>query len=155
MFDFNDVKEATLIPVNTVAKARLTLKPGNSPDDPYLKVSKNGGTYLDCEFTITEGEYVKRKIFHKIGISGNDTWVEMSKRFIKNLLESANGLSRYDKSPDSEKFRKLASWGDLDGLEVLIKIGIEEGNEFPDKNKVLGIITAENPLYKQMMGIPW
>ena len=155
MFDFNNVAEATLIPANTIAKARLTLKPGDSPDDKYLKVSRNGGTYLDCEFVITEGEYAKRKVFHKIGILGNETWVEISRRFIKNLLESANGLSRYDKSPDSEKFRKLESWGDLDGLEVLIKIGIEEGGEFPDKNKVLAVITAENPVYKQMMEIPW
>ena len=155
MIDFNDVPEVTLIPANTIAKARLTLRPGDSPDDPYLKVSKTGGTYLDCEFTITEGEYVKRKIFHKIGITGNDTWVEISKRFIKNLLESANGLSRFDKNPDSEKFRKLSSWGDLDGLEVLIKIGVEVGNEFADKNKVSAIITAESPLYKQMMVIPW
>lgn len=155
MFDFNNIVEAALIPANTVAKARLSLRPGNSPDDKYLKISRNGGTYLDCEFTITEGEYVKRKIFHRIGITGNDTWVEISKRFIKNLLESANGLSRYDRSSDSEKFRKLESWGDLDGLEVLIKIGIEDGGEFPDKNKVLAVITAENPLYKQMMEIPW
>ncbi len=155
MFDFNDVQEAALIPANTVVKARLTLKPGDSPTDPYLRTSKNGGIYLDCEFTVTEGEYAKRKIFHKIGILGNPTWVEISRRFIKNLLESANGLSRYDKSPDSEKFRRLESWGDLDGLDVLIKIGIEEGGEFPDKNKVLAVITAENPLYKQMMEIPW
>ena len=155
MLDFSNVQETKLIPANTVAKARFTLKPGDSPENPYLKVSRNGGTYLDGEFTITEGEYVKRKVFHKIGISGNETWVEISRRFIKNLLESANGISRFDKSPESDKHRKIESWSELDGLDVLIKIGIEEGNEFPDKNKVLGIITAENPLYKQMMDIPW
>ncbi len=155
MFDFNNISEVKLIPANTVAKARLTLKPGNSPDDLYLKVSRNGGTYLDCEFTILEGAYAKRKVFHKIGISGNQTWVEISQRFIKNLLESANGLSRYEKSPESEKFRKLSGWSDLDGLDVLIKIGIESGGEFADKNKVIAVITAENPLYKQLMEIPW
>ena len=155
MFDFNNVPEVELIPANTIAKARLILKPGDSPDDPYLKTSRNGGTYLDCEFVITEGEYAKRKVFHKIGVSGSEAWVTISQRFIKNLLESANGLSRYDKSPESEKFRKLTNWADLDGLEVLIKIGIEEGHEYADKNKILAVITAENPMYKQMMEIPW
>ena len=155
MFDFNNVQEAKLIPANTVARARFTLKPGDSPEDPYLKISRNGGTYLDGEFTILEGEYAKRKVFHKIGISGNETWVEISQRFIKNLLESSHGISRFDKSPESEKYRQIESWSDLDGLDVLIKIGIEEGGEFPDKNKVLAVITAENPLYKQMMEIPW
>jgi len=155
MFDFNNVQEAKLIPANTVARARFTLKPGDSPEDPYLKMSRNGGTYLDGEFTILDGEYAKRKVFHKIGISGNETWVEISQRFIKNLLESSRGISRFDKSSESEKYRQIENWSDLDGLDVLIKIGIEEGKEFPDKNKVLGVITAESPLYKQMMEIPY
>jgi len=155
MFDFNNVQEAKLIPANTVARARFTLKPGDSPENPYLKMSRNGGTYLDGEFTILDGEYAKRKVFHKIGISGNETWVEISQRFIKNLLESSRGISRFDKSPESEKYRQIENWSDLDGLDVLIKIGIEEGKEFPDKNKVLGVITAESPLYKQMMELPY
>ena len=138
MFDFNNVQEAKLIPANTVARARFTLKPGDSPEDPYLKVSRNGGTYLDGEFTILEGEYAKRKVFHKIGISGNETWVEISQRFIKNLLESSHGISRFDKSLESEKYRQIESWSDLDGLDVLIKIGIEEGNEYPRQKQGVG-----------------
>ena len=120
MLDFSNVQETKLIPANTVAKARFTLKPGDSPENPYLKVSRNGGTYLDGEFTITEGEYVKRKVFHKIGISGNETWVEISQQINKNLLESANGISRFDKSPESDKHRKIESWSELDGLDVIL-----------------------------------
>ena len=157
MIDFNNVSEISLIPANTIVKAHLVLRPGDSSDNHYIKMSKNGGSYLDCEFIVLEGEYAKRKIFHKIGITGNEKWVAMSTRFAKNLLESANGLSRFDKSPQAEKIRQISDWADLDGLEVVLKIGIESGGEFQDKNKILSVITAENPAYKQIqtMSVPW
>lgn len=160
-YDFNEVTEAELIPLNTVAKARLILKPGgNSFEDPWVRISMTGNEYLDCEFVILEGQYAKRKVFHKIGLKGNETWVQMSRRFIKNLLESANGLSRYDKSSESEKFRRINSWAELDGLEVVIRIGIEAQPNYPERNKILAVLTAEHPEYKRIMsasadGIPY
>ncbi len=149
-YDFNDIPEMELIPINTVAKARLLLKQGNSPEHNWVKCAPNGNEYLDCEFIITEGEFAKRKIFHTIGLKGNQIWVDMSKRFLKNILESAHGLSRYDKSPESENFRKLNSWSDLIGLEVVIRIGVEQQPNYPPKNKILAILTAENPLYQRI-----
>lgn len=154
-FDFNNVEEVALIPAGTVVKARLMLRPGDSPIDPFLKSSKTGGTYLDCEFTVLEGEYAKRKIFHKLGIEGNQIWVDMSRRVMKNLLESANGISRLDKSPEAKAKRKITSFADLDGLEVIIKVGIEGGGEYADKNRIAAVITAENPLYNQVKNADW
>lgn len=154
-FDLNNVEEVQLIPAGVIVKARLNLKPGDVENEPYLKASKNGGKYLDCEFTVIEGQFMKRKIFHKLGIEGDKIWLEMSRRIIKNLIESANGIARNDKSPEAEAKRKITSFADLDGLEVLIKVGIEQGGEYEDKNRVAGVITAESPIYKQMMYIPW
>ena len=155
MFDFNNVPEFELIPTGTFAKARLILKPGNDPENHWLKISKNGGKYLDCDFVILEGQYAKRKIFHKIGIEGNEEWVKISQRFIKNLLESANAISRKDTSEKAQSIRQLEDWSDLDGLEVLIQIGVEPEGEYPPKNKIQSVVTAENPVYQQMMAIPW
>lgn len=149
-YDFNNIPESELIPTNTVAKARLLLKSDNSSGNPWVKVSMNGNQYLDCEFIILGGPYDKRKVFHKIGLSGNETWINLSKRFVKNLLESANGLSRFDRSSEAEAFRKLNDWSDLHGLEVIIRIGIESRPNYPDRNKVLAVLTAENPAYKMI-----
>ena len=79
--DFNDAElqqEYSLIPVNTIAKARLVIKPGNHFSDSMLTGSKNGDSvYLNVEFIILEGQHAKRKVFDKIGVTGNDIWVNM------------------------------------------------------------------------------
>jgi hypothetical protein len=56
--------------------------------------------------------------------------------------------------------RKINSFEDLDGLEVVIKIGIESNKSgaYPDKNRIFSIITPDNKLYKTYMtnsDIPW
>ena len=156
MIDLN-IKETDfeLIPAGTLAKARLVLKPGNSPVDPYLTQSKNGNNhYLNCEFIIMEGEYAKRKIFHKqIVESDNERSVYFGKIFIKHLLESANGIKKHDESEEAMRVRTLNNLSDLDGLEVAIRIGINPAGEYKESNKVLEVITADNPKYAEAMGL--
>ncbi|GHT96726.1 hypothetical protein FACS1894122_15270 [Alphaproteobacteria bacterium] len=49
----------------------------------------------------------------------------------------------------------------MDGLEVVIKVGIEidKGGVYKDKNKVVSIVTPDKPMYKEHMknsnDIPW
>ena len=156
MIDLN-IKETDfeLIPAGTLAKARLVLKPGNSPVDPYLTQSKNGNNhYLNCEFIIMEGEYAKRKIFHRqIVESDNERSVYFGKIFIKHLLESANGIKKHDESEEAMRVRTLNNLSDLDGLEVAIRIGINPAGEYKESNKVLEVITADNPKYAEAMGL--
>jgi hypothetical protein len=97
VMDLNSAEAQTefaLIPNNTIAKARLTIKPGGDFSDPFLTRSKNReSTFLNCEFTIMEGQYVRRKIFDKIGITGSDQWINMGKSRIRAILESAKNGS--------------------------------------------------------------
>jgi hypothetical protein len=162
MMNFNDAEQQTefgLIPANTIAKARFVLKPGNDFSDPYLTRSKNGdSTYLDCEFIILEGQYAKRKIFDKIGISGSDTWVNMGKARIRAMLESAKNVNPKDMSDAAMAARQINSFEELNGLEVIVKIGIESDRSgvYQDKNRVASIITPDNALYKSLNSdIPW
>jgi hypothetical protein len=164
MIDFNDAEpqmEFSLIPNNTIAKVRLTIKPGNDFSDTLLTRSKNGeSTFLNCEFTILEGKYAKRKIFDKIGISGSDQWVNMGKSRIRAILESAKNINPKDMSETAMSARKINSFDELDGLEVVIKIGIESDRSgaYPDKNRIMSIVTPEQPMYKEHMSgqdIPW
>lgn len=91
MMNFNTAETQNsldLIPANTIAKARLVLKPGNDQSDPFITRSKTGDTaYLNCEFIILEGQYAKRKIFDKIGFEGSDRWVNLGKSRIRAILE--------------------------------------------------------------------
>jgi hypothetical protein len=164
MMDLNSAEAQTefgVIPNNTIAKARLTIKAGNDFSDPFLTRSKNGDSaFLNCEFTIMEGQYAKRKIFDKIGISGSDQWVNMGKSRIRAILESAKNINPKDMSEAAMAARKINSFDELDGLEMLIKIGIEHDRSgvYQDKNKVASIITPGSQFYKEYMSgqdIPW
>jgi hypothetical protein len=164
MIDFNDAEpqmEFSLIPANTIAKARLTIKPSNDFSDPFLTRSKDGNsTYLNCEFVVMEGQFVRRKIFDKIGISGSDAWINMGKARIRAILESAKNANPKDMSETAMAARKINSFEELDGLEMIIKIGIESDRSgvYPDKNRVLSIITPDHTMYKEYMSgsdVPW
>jgi hypothetical protein len=164
MMDLNSAEAQTefgLIPNNTIAKARLTIKPGGNFSDSFLTRSKNNeSTFLNCEFTIMEGKYVRRKIFDKIGINGSDQWINMGKSRIRAIIESAKNIDPKDMSEAAIAARKINSFDELDGLEMLIKIGIEHDRSgvYQDKNKVASIITPDNEIYKTYAScaeIPW
>jgi hypothetical protein len=164
VMDLNSAEAQTefaLIPNNTIAKARLTIKPGGDFSDPFLTRSKNGeSVFLDCEFTILEGQYAKRKVFDKIGINGSDQWINMGKSRIRAILESAKNINPKDMSETAMSARKINSFDELDGLEIIIKIGVEHDRSgvYQDKNKVASIITPEHLAYKGYMSgqdIPW
>ena len=73
--DFNDAPRNTnLIPIGTLAKVRLTIRPGGFDDAAqgltggYATRGSTGAVYLTGEFTVTEGQYAQRKIFTLIGL---------------------------------------------------------------------------------------
>jgi hypothetical protein len=162
--NFNDAEQQTefgIIPNNTIAKARLTIKPGNDFSDSFLTRSKDGNsTYLNCEFVIMEGQFVRRKIFDKIGISGSDVWVNMGKARIRAIIESAKNINPKDMSETAMAARKINSFGELEGLEPIIKIGIESdrGGVYQDKNKIASIITPDHKFFQEYANandVPW
>ena len=165
MFDFNDAEPQNsfdLIPANTIAKARLVLKVGNDPTDRFITRSKGGDTaYLNCEFIILEGKYAKRKIFDKIGLEGNDKWINMGKARIRAILESAKKIHPKDMSETAMAGRKINFFDELNNLDVVIKVRIEhdKNGQYQDKNRVLSIITPEHFSYAEFMNngndIPW
>lgn len=164
MIDFNDACSQSsfeLIPANTIAKARLVLKAGNDQADPMVTNSKNGDTsYLNCEFIILEGQYAKRKIFDKIGLSGRDNWINMGKARIRAILESAKGINPKDMSEMAVRGRQINSFDELNNLDCVIKIGIEhdKNGKYQDKNRVTSIITPDHISYSEYMNgqdIPW
>lgn len=113
--DFNDAKQnASIIPKGTLAKVRMTIRPGGFDDASqgwsggYATRGKTGAVYLNAEFTVLEGPYARRKIFSMIGLyspKGPD-WANMGRSLVRGMLNSARAISDKD---NSRKLRPRAA----------------------------------------------
>lgn len=152
--DFNNAetqREGGLIADGTIAPVHLTIRPGNSGEGGWLKRSKDGGSMaLDCEFTVTEGPFAKRKFWSLFTVEGttegHQKAADISASRIRGILESAHGVRPDDESDAAKSKRRLNSWGDLNDVRFIAKIGIEvakPGSGFKDKNTLDAAVTPD------------
>lgn len=163
--DFNDAEQQTsfeLIPKGTLAKVRMTLKPGGHDDaskgwtDGYACESfDTGSVYLSAEFVVLEGEFAKRKLWSNIGLHSNkgDTWANMGRTFIRAVLNSAYGMLPTDQSPDAQSARRIGSFAGLDGIEFVARIDVEKDNKGENRNIVKQAIEPDHKDYARLMGV--
>ena len=160
--DYNDAKQnPNLMPKGTLAKVRLTIRPGGF-DDPsqgwtggYATRGSTGAVYLNGEFTVLEGQYAKRKIWTLIGLfspRGPD-WGNMGRSLVRGMLNSARGLSDKDVSPQAQAARRINGFADLDGLEFVARIDIGTDTNGDEKNEVRGAVTRDHKGYAEVMGM--
>ncbi len=159
--DYNDAQSnPNLIPKGTLAKVRLTIRPGGF-DDPsqgwtggYATRGSTGAVYLNGEVTVLEGPYAKRTIFTLIGLHSpkGPEWAGMGRSFLRGMLNSARGISDKDVSPQAQAARRIGGFADLDGLEFVAKIehGTDAGGE--TKNEIRLAVTPDHRDYAQVMG---
>jgi hypothetical protein len=147
--DYNDAKQnPNLIPKGTLAKVRLSIRPGGF-DDPtqgwtggYATRGNTGAVYLNGEFTVLEGQYAKRKIWSLIGLyspKGPD-WANIGRSLIRGMLNSARGLSDKDVSPQGQAARRINGFADLDGIEFVARIDVSSDTNGDDKKEVRGAV---------------
>jgi hypothetical protein len=159
--DFNDAKQnPNLIPKGTIAKVRLTIRPGGF-DDPsqgwtggYARRGSTGSVYLDVEYTVLEGPYAKRKVWSMIGLysATGPGWANMGRSLVRGILNSARGLSDKDNSPEAQNARRIAGFADLDGLEFVARIDIGKDSNGEDKNDIRQAVTRDHKDYAAAMG---
>ena len=159
--DYNDAKaNPNLIPKGTLAKVRLSIRPGGFDDASqgwtggYAKRGSTGAVYLDAEYTVLEGPYARRKIWSMIGLyspKGPD-WGNMGRGFVRGVLNSARGLSDKDNSPEAQNARRISGLGDLDGLEFVARIDIGKDSNGEDKNDIRQPVTRDHKDYASVMG---
>lgn len=160
--DFNDAQSASnIIPKGTVAKVRMTIRPGGF-DDPAQGwtdgLATRGGTgsvYLDAEFTVLEGPYAKRKLWTRIGLfsSKGPEWGNMGRAFVRSVLNSVHGLSDKDTSPAAQEKRRIGGLRDLDGMEFAAKIEEGTGTDGSPKNEIRMAVTPDHRDYAAVMGL--
>ena len=155
MFDFNNAetqRSRDVIPPDTIAPLHLSIKP--SGDGQWLKKSKDGTSEgLDCEFIVVDGEHAKRKFWSRFTVSGETDGqkqaVDISRRTLRAILESARGIKPDDMSESAKAARQVAGWGDFDGIRFIGRIGVEPAKgQYPAKNILLEVITPERKNWK-------
>ncbi len=159
--DFNDAQSNTnVIPKGTLAKVRLTIRPGGF-DDPaqgwtggYAKRGSTGAVFLDAEYTVLEGPYAKRKIWSLIGLyspKGPD-WANMGRSLLRGMLNSSRGISDKDKSAEAQSARRINGFADLDGIEFVARIDIGSDTNGEEKNEIKSAVMPDHRDYAQHMG---
>ena len=147
-----DQQSFDVIPKGTIARVRMTIKPGgyNDPDQGwtggYATLGDSGAVYLNCEFVVLEGPFARRKIWSLIGLhsSKGPTYANMGRSFVKGILNSARGFSAKDDSPQAQAARRINGIGDLDGIEFTARIDIEKNQHGEDKNAIKTAITKDS-----------
>ena len=160
--DFNDAAPPAfaLIPKGTLVKVRLTVRPGGF-DDPEqgwtegwaTRNAESGAVYLNCEYTVVGGPFAHRKLWSLIGLHSakGPNWAQMGRSFIKGALNSALGLQPDDMSAAAQAGRRIAGFGDLDGLVFVGQVDWEKDAHGADKAVIKTPVEPDHPQYAQVM----
>ena len=151
--DFNDAESNSydLIPKGTVAPLIMTIRPGSAGDGGWETKSRNSDyTYLNCEFTVTDGPFAKRKFWGNMMVGhpeyGNGdnkptTAINMTRATLRGILESSRGIKPDDESEGAKAKRIVQGYGDFDAIEFVGEIGFEPGKDgYDDKNTLQGAV---------------
>jgi len=165
--DFNgaDAQDAAfdLIPAGTIAKICLTVRPGGAGPEGWLTQSKTSpALYLNTEAVILEGPHARRRIYTRIGFKGKslnergeDTYANRGRAMIRGILKSARGIKASDMSETAKAARKIRSLGELSGIDLVAKIGIEKDKDKPEdtgRNALKAAIGPDHSAYIKVMG---
>jgi len=161
--DFNDAEQQQsfdLIPKGTVAKVRMTVKPGgyDNPSQGWVggyatQSFETGSIFLACEFVVLEGEFAKRKLWSNIGLQSptGPTWGNMGRTFVRAALNSARNVRPDDDTPQAAAARRIQGFHELDGLEFIARIDIEKDGRGESKNVVKMAVEPGEPDYAAHM----
>src|SRR6267143_3617079 len=157
--DFNTAgpqRNFGIIPADTIVTLHMTVRSGGAGDGGWLKRSKAGDSEaLDCEFTVVDGEFAKRKFWTLFTVAGTTegqaTAADVSRRRLRAMLESARGIRPDDNGDAANAARRTESWGDFDGLRFIGRIGIEPAKgEYRAKNTLLEVVTPNRKEWRHV-----
>jgi hypothetical protein len=131
-------RDFDLIPKGTLAFGILTIRRDQSGN--VETTSKAGDSrFLDCEITLCEGPYNKRKIWTRIGTAGSEGFTNMGRSSIRSILEVGRGAGA-----NNAAAYRINDYSELNGLKIAIEVKIEQQQGYADKNEVQTFLTP-NP----------
>jgi hypothetical protein len=170
-FDLNDAGPqmapmGELIPDGTFAKVMMKLRPGGANgasemDAGLLKASPHSDAkMLDCEFTVTEGPYARRKFWQNFTVAGGKLdekgqskgW-NISKSAFRAMIDSALGLKPDDLSEAARARRVIGGLKQLDGImfAARIMVDVSDNPNYRDSNKIANVVLPNEPAYAAIM----
>jgi hypothetical protein len=171
MYDLNDAQPqmgpiGELIHDGTFAKIKLATRPGGvngavPMDAGLLKASNSSDAkMLDCEFTVIEGPFARRKFWQNFTVAGGKVdekgqskgW-NISKSAFRAMVDSALGLDPKDMSPAVKQKRLIQGLKQLDGIVFAARIMIEPATspQYSDSNKLANVVLPGEPQYAAIM----
>ena len=163
--NFNDADAQTsydVIPAKTLARVRMTLKPGGVDNANIgwtggyaTRNLETGSAYLSAEFVILEGPFAKRKVWSLIGLHSEKgpTWGNQGRAFIRAVLNSSRRINPQDQSPQAQQARCIQGFADLDGIEFIARIDVEKDQRSgEDRNVIRAVIEPNHKDYALLMG---
>jgi hypothetical protein len=162
-FDFNDAgsqRTFDVIPDNTILPVRVTINPGGAGNDGLLTRAGDGNSeHLNIACVVIDGPYAKRKVFTRLTVqgttSGHAEAVDITRRTIKAMLESARGIKPSDTSDAAKAARLISGYGDLDGLCCWIRAGVRPpAGQYSAQNTIKEVITPDHKNWTQLEQTP-
>jgi len=171
MYDMNDAgpqmpPAGDLIPDGAFAKLRMSFRPGGTNgavpmDAGLLRASPSSDAkQLDCEFTVVDGSFARRKFWQMLTVSGGKLddkgqskgW-NISKATLRAMIDSALGLDPKDESPAARQKRVIQGLKQLDGIVFAARIMIEPSSDpqYKDTNKLANVVVPGEPAYAAIM----
>ena len=171
MYDLNDAQPQMMpagepMPDGTFAKIKMTIRPGGIDgsvpmDKGLLKASQSSDArMLDCEFTVVEGPFAKRKFWQNFTVAGgkgdengvSKGW-NISKAAFRAMVDSALGLDPKDESEAAKQKRVIQGLKQLDGIVFAARIMIEPASspQYRDANKLANVVLSGEPQYLPIM----
>ena len=170
-YDLNDAAPqmapmGELIPDGTFAKVTMKLRPGGTNgatemDAGLLKSSAHSDAkMLDCEFTVTEGPFARRKFWQNFTVAGGKLdekgqskgW-NISKSTFRAMVDSALGLNPDDVSQAARDKRVIEGLKQLDGITFAARIMVESSDNpnFRDSNKLANVVLPNEQAHAAIM----
>jgi hypothetical protein len=171
MYDLNDAQPQMMpagepMPDGTFAKIKMTIRPGGVDgsvpmDKGLLKASQSSDArMLDCEFTVVDGPFAKRKFWQNFTVAGGKVdekgvskgW-NISKAAFRAMVDSALGLDPKDESEAAKQKRVIQGLKQLDGIVFAARIMIEPASspQYKDANKLANVVLHGEPQYLPIM----
>lgn len=115
---------------------------------------------VQLEFTVLAGTYARRRFWDSLMVAGNGTpghnkAVEITMRTVRAMLEGCYGIAPTDSSANAQAIRRLTDWSDLDGLEMPVKIKVDNFDPDKPRNKLMAVCTVGSADYTSAQGLGW
>lgn len=134
------------VPAGSRVLVRLSLERPKFPtqEDPFVAEGKTGLRYLSFKAEVVAGSYEGCWWYERITLPAAAQRIALSEgqkmacriggSMLRAVVESAEGVSPKDTSPQAARARQINGWMDLDGKTFPARLGLEEGGVSHDGN---------------------